>query len=92
MLDTHATAPEASRKDADTTCAAPAHTKPEPVFIVNPKAAPVDVAEFVNASRGVIAEVLDRAVMEDGMTGNAAWLLEQMFQVREAAVDRLMQR
>jgi len=91
MLDTPA-APEATSDDAGAIHITPTHTKPEPVFVVNPKAAPVDVAEFVNVSQSVIAEMLDRAVMEDGMTGKAAWLLEQVFQIREAAVDRLLQR
>lgn len=90
MLDTHA-APEATCDD-DTTHTAMTHTapEPEPVFIVNPKAALPDVMEFVDCSRGAIAEMLDSAVLHEGMSGRTAYLLEQVFHIREAALSRLL--
>lgn len=88
MLDNHDTDPAATCDDT-ATHAPPMHAAP--VFIVNPQAAPCDVVDFVNGTHDAIAEMLDSATLQGGMSGQMAYLMEQLFHIREAALSRLMQ-
>jgi hypothetical protein len=57
------------------------------LFYVNPSAEPTSVNDFSAIALAAVNEILDDAVLADGMSGTKAWLVQHLLGALRASAD-----